>query len=537
VATTKETLISLHLEGFSGKVTIRQENLTKAIFFKKGQPIYVDSNVRSETLGQLLLEQKKLTESQYMMVLDKMEKTSRRQGDCIVELGYMSGYEVYEALKDQMGRKFENVFLMENADIVAEEGERYLINIQEFPIDLFRICLDSAYSSQLGFNEELFPQDAAVVLSDTGKKYLQSKSLQAREMKIIRLMDGKVLWPKIIESSVGEEETLAGIVETLQNFKFLESRTPIPKSFKVPASEVAKDPESPPQTQSSTQPSVPSQPKSQGSRVIEIGTSATPKNASPIYTVALKIDQPYHRLLGVTHEMNRFQIKKNYDQIIREFHLDAISENYGESERKVAESVFDRVTLAFTVLNDDKRRLEYFKNLPKTKPGETAEVPKKVLAEMAVQKKNLFVAKRRLDDAEAEIHKAIELDPAESSYHVELAEILMMKSAHKKEAPQAIVEQELKAALKLNSSDPEAFFQLGVYFKIKGEMEKARGAFMKVVDARPNHPKASAELRLINKRLEGKHKGESTILKLFKKVTEKTEEGKKASKEEDDEES
>jgi len=74
----------------------------------------------------------------------------------------------------------------------------------------------------------------------------------------------------------------------------------------------------------------------------------------------------------------------------------------------------------------------------------------------------------------------------------------------------------LKEALKINSTDHNAFFYLGEIYKLQGDTDKARNCFQKVLDTRPNHPKASAELRLLNLRNDAK-KSESTFSKLFKK--------------------
>jgi len=86
----------------------------------------------------------------------------------------------------------------------------------------------------------------------------------------------------------------------------------------------------------------------------------------------------------------------------------------------------------------------------------------------------------------------------------------------KKEIVPVEVEKELKEAVKLNTANLEAFYQLGSYYKYKQDYEKAQKAFNKMIEIKANEPRASAELRLLNKRLEKKG-GESSFLGLFKK--------------------
>jgi tetratricopeptide (TPR) repeat protein len=503
VASLIETLTSLHVEEFSGKITVQKDHIHKTIYFRKGTPIFVDSNVRSETLGQLLLERGKISETQYQAALERMEASGRRQGEVIVELGFLSAFEVYEALRSQVHVKFENTFMLEGAEIVAEEGEQFLIGITDTPVDFFRAYLDFFQDWVTEPDLGRFPSDKALSLNAKGQKYLSGRSLHGKELKVVRLLNGRQTLPQVLESSPGEETPAFAIVEALNMMKFLDLIDPLPQRFQRSAAEITSERALP--KEESTTP---------GARVVDLTEPASPKKGSPIYTLALQLDQPYPKLLHLPAQANRFQAKKAFDELVRQYHLDAIPETYKDEELKLAEAALNRLTLAFTVFSDDKRRHEYLQALGRHEaPTEPAP---KVKAEVALQKAHLFIAKKKFEEAEAEIRKAIELDPEESTYHVDLAELIMTRATSRKEPLPNTAETELRLALKLNSTDARAFFQMGVFFMVQADLEKARNAFQKVLEIRPSDNKANTELRLINKRLESR-KSEINLRNLFKK--------------------
>jgi hypothetical protein len=72
------------------------------------------------------------------------------------------------------------------------------------------------------------------------------------------------------------------------------------------------------------------------------------------------------------------------------------------------------------------------------------------------------------------------------------------------------------ADLRAGLGRAQGFLGIGLEHLSGGDMEKAMGYFNKVVSLKPNHPQASAELRVLQRREEGK-KSQSPILSFFKK--------------------
>ena len=508
MTTLIESLLALHLREFTGKIQLKKDQVTKTIFFKKGNPIFCDSTIRSETLGQLLLERKILTEEQYREVIAKMHELKKRQGEIIVQLGFLSGFEVYEALKDQAARKVQNCVLLEGADVESSEGEEHLKGVPELPIEFFRVFLDTVSSTFMGDETNFFPDNQAIQLTTEGRTYLSKQSLSPIEARLTNMLDGKrseeFLYSRL------DRDDVQPILLAFSQMDFLEFVDLPPQRFTIPASQ-AKD------SSKSSPPDSPTVKNEEDKkRVVEIKEEKAPKAPSnPIYVYAIRLNQPHHDLLEIRPNANRFEIKRQFESLVRKLGLEAISKNYQGADLEIAEKVFDRLTFAYTVLSDDKRRHEYFQSIAQRKPIPERPTPE-IEAESCVQKANLFQGSKDFDRAEIEIRRAIELVPKESSFHVELAQLTMQRALSLKQPIPEEVESILKEALKLNSSDSDAFYQLGEIYKVRGDLDKALGCFQRAVDHRPSFSKAMAELRLLNMRAESK-RAESPLLKLFKK--------------------
>jgi len=88
-------------EQISGSLDLRRGKVRKVIHIMAGHPIFVQSNLRSETLGQMLVRRGKLSAQQHSGTLEEAKRTSIKYGEALVRLGYMSEGEVMDELVEQ----------------------------------------------------------------------------------------------------------------------------------------------------------------------------------------------------------------------------------------------------------------------------------------------------------------------------------------------------------------------------------------------------------------------------------------------------
>ena len=85
----------------SGSLDLRRGKVRKVIHLMSGHPIFVQSNLRSETLGQMLVRRGKLSADQHARTLDVAKREGIKYGEALVRLGHMSEGDVMDELVEQ----------------------------------------------------------------------------------------------------------------------------------------------------------------------------------------------------------------------------------------------------------------------------------------------------------------------------------------------------------------------------------------------------------------------------------------------------
>ncbi|MCC6749017.1 MAG: response regulator [Deltaproteobacteria bacterium] len=98
-----EALENLH----SGTLELKHGSVRKVIYLMVGHPIFVQSNVRAETLGQLLVRRGGLTLDQYQQALTESQRRQIKYGEALVRLGFLSEQDVMAELVAQTQYKIE----------------------------------------------------------------------------------------------------------------------------------------------------------------------------------------------------------------------------------------------------------------------------------------------------------------------------------------------------------------------------------------------------------------------------------------------
>ncbi len=124
VATLVSQLIALRVEQRTGVLALRCGDVSTSIMLRAGEIVFAEEDAHVETLGRLLVRQKKLTQEQYEHVIARMagasdtsEAASSEQlrfGELAVELGILTTPAVVKALGDQV--RFRVMRLIQRRD-------------------------------------------------------------------------------------------------------------------------------------------------------------------------------------------------------------------------------------------------------------------------------------------------------------------------------------------------------------------------------------------------------------------------------------
>lgn len=141
------SLLTLRKERRSGVLTVTPEGAAKTfIYLDEGTPVFAEEGTHGETLGRLLLKQKKLTQEQYVEVIAKMTDAlfineQLRFGELAVELGFLTEEQVAKALADQVRWKIVRVLQRPDATWEFEESVSRLEDVGRFPMSIEALVL------------------------------------------------------------------------------------------------------------------------------------------------------------------------------------------------------------------------------------------------------------------------------------------------------------------------------------------------------------------------------------------------------------
>ncbi|MCL4233266.1 MAG: response regulator, partial [Deltaproteobacteria bacterium] len=100
-ASVPEILAACFFAKITGLLIVSNRRVAKTVYLRDGCPISVTGEVRSETLGQLLLARGVIDESMLVRTLRAMDESGVRQGDALVAAGALTPTQLYQSLRMQ----------------------------------------------------------------------------------------------------------------------------------------------------------------------------------------------------------------------------------------------------------------------------------------------------------------------------------------------------------------------------------------------------------------------------------------------------
>lgn len=93
-----------------GALLVERSAAKKVVFFEQGRPVFVQSNLLAESLGQVLLHERLLTEADLEQALLHNRRSGRPLGDVVVDRDLMTEHQLAFALERQMEQKLFDLF-------------------------------------------------------------------------------------------------------------------------------------------------------------------------------------------------------------------------------------------------------------------------------------------------------------------------------------------------------------------------------------------------------------------------------------------
>ena len=105
-----EILVTIHRYKAPGAIDCRRGDETKRIFLDHGRIIFATTNQLTESLGDRLVREGRITQEQYDASIARMKITGKRHGITLVEMQMLTSEELFVLVRDQIQAIIDSVF-------------------------------------------------------------------------------------------------------------------------------------------------------------------------------------------------------------------------------------------------------------------------------------------------------------------------------------------------------------------------------------------------------------------------------------------
>ena len=215
----------------------------------------------------------------------------------------------------------------------------------------------------------------------------------------------------------------------------------------------------------------------------------------------------YYGLLGVSKTSTIEEIRKSYFAVAKNLHPDKVGRLGLEDIKPKATKLFKLATEAYNVLTDPQKRKEYDSGALKASTpsvsGAAAVVNENNAegAKIAFYKGRVMMQKRSYEEAEEHFRTATDLNNEVARYWQSLGwAIFNNESVRKEEERLEASKEAYEKALEIDGDDALTHYNIGLYWKARGETRRMKRALEKAVQNDKNNIDAKRELRLLKMR-------------------------------------
>jgi CheY-like chemotaxis protein len=218
-----ELITAFYLAQQTGELTLQKGKVKKNLFFERGQPCYAISNLVADRFGPFLVRVGKISTAQLELCQAAADKTGRRTGDVLAEMGILRETEKLYYVAQQVKAIIYSVFGWEEGEYrlhFADRAGREAIKLDLHPANLITRGVKKLYKPARLFRL-LSPEDR-LIPSPQPAYGLHEVELERWEAELLPKVDGTRTLAELIRMAQRPEHAVYGFLYGLVALKILD---------------------------------------------------------------------------------------------------------------------------------------------------------------------------------------------------------------------------------------------------------------------------------------------------------------------------
>jgi CheY-like chemotaxis protein len=218
-----DLITAFYLAQQTGELTVQRRKVKKTIFFEQGRPCFAISNLVTDRFGPFLVRVGKVNPAQLELCQAAAEKTGRRTGDILVEMGLLKDTEKLYYVAQQVKAIVYSLFGWEEGEYrlhFTDRAAAEAIKIDLHPANLITRGVKKLYKPERLYRL-LSPEDR-LVPSQQPAYALHEVELERWEAELLPRIDGTRTVAELIHLAQRPEHAVYGFVYGLVALKILD---------------------------------------------------------------------------------------------------------------------------------------------------------------------------------------------------------------------------------------------------------------------------------------------------------------------------
>jgi tetratricopeptide (TPR) repeat protein len=477
----------------TGQLQLVLGRVERHLFFDGGQLVFATSSDRQDSLGEMMLREGALTQSQFEEAAE-LVKTGQRFGSAVAEMGIFTVEQVVIWVQRQLTQITSSVldypsgrfyfFTSLEKNVVPEIG---------IPVPLGKLLLEAVRRAK-DLPLEHIAADAGLRIDISRDPLLryQAVELDDTELRLLASISHPVSARDFLATCTVPKDSAARALYALLVLGAVISvpvaAQPAPEKMEQPSAQTSH-PAAPPAATPTPEQPVAAVPEPQPPTPAEDSHDSTKFEEEIRALLDLAGKSTYYELLGVTATSPPELVKDNFHRMARKFHPDR---HMGHSEwLGLLQDLMGRLTIAYKTIVDDEKRAAYDKQIAAAGAftlGQEKTETEETVDECLTRAKQALRA-RNFAGSILWLRKCVEIAPNVAKHHAMLARSLAAIPQYRQDAV-----RHFSLAIEFDEWNTSTYFQFGQLYEVMRLPWRAVPLYRRILEIDPQHAKAIERL-------------------------------------------